>query len=395
MMELLLRVLNNCLLHIKLCIAIVLIPTAVMFVLVMWVLTPTYVSEAIVTPPSTKSSIGGGLSKLLDGSSSGLGSFYSLLGGNDQAIDIVYTYLNSWELHNKVIEKFDLVNHYEFDGKFHADLLKMFRNNYTVDMNDEGMFDISIEDEDPKLAAEMVNYILLQADSMYNDFKTNQARLSRLYMDDRLAKEEASIDSLQQVVVKFQTENNFYDPEIQLESTMKYLSSLQSERDAVAQEMSFEKMQRGEQGRRYEELQKRLRTIDASLKQAMEGKRGKVGIIALEKSSELTAQHLRLKNEMKVRETVYKFLREQSEQLRLEEANMQKNLVVLQPAWANDKKVFPIRSVMLLFTCLVSGLFAIFVSCFIERCKNATDGSVFSQEVRRLGAFFGKNKKAE
>ena len=390
-MELFLRVLNSCLRHLKLCIAVVAIPTLTMFVLVMWVLTPVYRAESVVTPPSTKSSLGGGLSKLLDGSS-GLGSFSSLLGGDDQGINVVSTYLGSWELHDRVINEFKLAEHYEFDGKFHADLLKKFRKNYDVEMNDENMIHVVFEDEDYNLAAKVVNFIVEKTDSMYNAFKTSQARQSRLYMDERLASEERSIDSLQEVFVKFQRENNVYDPEIQLEATMKYLSSLQAEKDGIAQELAFEKMQRGDQGRRYEELQKRLRSIDVSLNQVMQGKRGNVGIIALDKGPDLAAKYLRLTNEVKIKETIYKFLRQQSEQLRIEEANMQTNLVILQPAWANDKKVFPIRSAMLAFTCLVSGLLAVFLSCFIERCKNANDNSVFAHEVARLKLFFKGSK---
>ena len=392
-MELLLRILNNCLLHLKLCIVVVSLPTIVMFVMVMWVLDPSYRAEAIVTPPSSDASIAGRLGKFVDGLDN-LGSFSSLLGKTDNGTDIVWTYLNSWELHDMVIKKFDLANHYEFDGKFHADLLKEFRKQFDVEVNDEGMFKMTFEDEDYVLAAEVLNFMLAKADSMYNSYKTTQARISRQYIQERLEREEKSIDSLQEVFVKFQTENNFYDPEIQLEATMKYLGSMQSTRDAVAQELAFEKMERGENSRRYEELRKRLNSIDATIKQTMQGKRGSVGIVALDKSSDLAAQYLRLESEVKIKMTVYRYLRQQSEQLALVEANMRANLIVLQPAWPNDKKVFPIRSMMLAFTCLVSGLIAMFLSCFIERCKSSDKDSVFSHEISRLAGFFRKKKAA-
>lgn len=391
--ELLLRILNNCLLHFKLCMVIVTIPTAVMFVLVMWVIDPTYKAEAIVTPPSSETAITGSLGKIVDGLDN-LGSISSLLGKSDNGTDIVWTYLNSWELHDMVIEKFDLVNHYEFDGKFHADLLKKFRKNFDVEINDEGMFKMTFEDEDYVLAADVLNFMLAKADSMYNYYKTSQARISKQYIEERLAREERAIDSLQEVFVKFQTENHFYDPEIQLEATMKYLSTMQGNRDVVAQELAFEKMERGESGRRYEELRKRLNSVDASMKQAVQGKRSSVGIVALDQSSDLAAQYLRIESEVKIKMAVYKYLRQQSEQLALVEANMRANLIVLQPAWPNDKKVFPIRSMMLVFTCLVAGLIAVLVSCFIERCKSADKDSVFTHEMQRLAVFFRKKKVA-
>ena len=49
---------------------------------------------------------------------------------------------------------------------------------------------------------------------------------------------------------------------------------------------------------------------------------------------------------------------------------------------------------MLVFTCLVAGLIAVLVSCFIERCKSADKDSVFTHEMQRLAVFFRKKKVA-
>ena len=64
--ELLLKVLNNSLRHKALFLSIVLLPTLAMFIVVMWVMKPVFAAEAIVTPPSGKSSIGSSLGKMLE-----------------------------------------------------------------------------------------------------------------------------------------------------------------------------------------------------------------------------------------------------------------------------------------------------------------------------------------
>ena len=43
---------------------------------------------------------------------------------------------------------------------------------------------------------------------------------------------------------------------------------------------------------------------------------------------------------------------------------------------------------------LVTGLIAVLVSCFIERCKSADKDSVFTHEMQRLAVFFRKKKVA-
>lgn len=383
LLELTLKTLNNCLKHKKLFIGVILLPVIVMFVVVMWVMKPVYAAEAIVTPPSGSSSIGGSLGKMLE-DVSGLSSVSSLLGGNDQGLNIVWTFFNSWELHQQAIEKFNLKEHYEFDGNFEADMLKNFRKNLSLEYNDENMFYLRFEDEDYKLASDLLKFFLVQADSMYNAYNTSQARQARIYMDDRLKGVEQEIDSLEKQFSDFQSKNNIYSPKIQLESTVKYLGSLQAERDVLVQEISYEKMQRGEKTKRYEELSNRLRSLDNSIAAAIKGKQNKMGVLALSKSPNLTAQYLRYESELKIQQTIYKFLRQQSEQLRLEEANTPTNLVVLQPPWENDKKIRPGRAVLLAFTMLLSGIFAVLLCNFIEYVKEQPSDSILAKELRNL-----------
>lgn len=291
----------------------------------------------------------------------------SLLGfsGNDEEANAVWTIFNSWELHDMVIKEFNLAEHYKFDGHFHADLLKLFRKNFGIEMNKEDMFVIYVEDKDYKLAAKMVSFMLEKADSAFNAFKTKQARQSREYFQSRLDSCEQKLDSLLRDFVKFQVDNNFYEPTIQMESTLKYLSALQAKREEVSIEMAFEKADRGK-SKRYEELSKRYQGINAALNGTLKGKHEKVGMVALQKSSELGAEYMRRENEIRVQEAMYKLLRQQSEQMRLEEAKMLTNLHVLEPPWENDKKVFPRRGIILMFTAFMSFLLATLLCNFLE-----------------------------
>ena len=366
--ELLLRIINNTLKHFKLAAFIVVVPTIIVFILVVWVIKPTYSSNAIVTPPSSQSSMGN-ISGLLG---SGMGAMGSLLGfsSNDDDANAVWTILNSWEIHNQVIEQFDLVNHYEFDGKFHADLLKTFRKNFSLSANDENMFEITIKDKDYKKATRMVEFVLQKADSAFNYFKTTQARLSREYFESRIALCLHDIDSLQQEFIKFQKENNFYEPMSQIEGTLTYLGQIQTLKEEVNIERSYEKLRRGEDTKKYDELTKRSRTIDQSLNKVLSGKQENVGLLSLKKTPDLVAKYLRMEEEIKVQVALYKVLRQQSEQLRIEEAKTLKNLHVLQPPWENDKKISPRRGLILIFTVFVFTFIALIIGNFLSFVEN-------------------------
>lgn len=390
--EICLRLMNNNLKHFKLWLTILLLPTIAAFVMVMWVIKPMYSASATVTPPTSTTTSLSGLSSMLGGTASGIGSMLGL-SGNDEDENAVWTILNSWELHNEVIEKFDLKRHYKFKGEFHSDLLKKFRKNYGVALNKEQMFDIYVEDEDYRLAAEMVSFILVKADSAFNAYKTAQARQSRIYFQTRLDSCEHALDSLLNDFAKFQEENNFYDPEIQLESTLKYLSSLQVRREEVAMEMAYEKADRGEGSKRYDELHKRYKGVNNALNATLKGKNDNVGMVSLKKSPQLSAEYLRRETEVRVQEAMYKLLRQQSEQMRLEESKMLTNLHILVPPWENNKKVYPLRGVTLVFVFAVAFLLATLICNIIGYLETEkTRGTPVANEWNTFRGFFRKSK---
>ena len=362
--EICLRILNNDLKHFKFVVACVLIPTIVVFALVMWVVKPKYAASAIVTPPGNSQSMAGALSGMLGGAS----GMTSLLGLSETSEDAnaVWTILNSWELHDKVIEKFDLARHYEFKGKFHADLLREFRKNFGLEFNKEEMYSLYYKDTDPKLAVEVVKFMLDKADSAFNAFKTRQARQSREYFQSRLDSCEHVLDSLLKDFVNFQVTNNIYEPSVQLEATIKYLSELQAMREEVSMEMNFEKLDRGENSKRYQELSKRMKGMNSALGGALKGKHSDIGLMELKKSPQLYSEYLRREAEIRIQEAMYKVLRQQSEQMRMEEAKMLTNLHVLEPPWENDKKISPKRGLILVFTVFFSFFFASFFCNLVE-----------------------------
>ena len=385
--EICLRILNNDLKHFKFVLAFVLIPTIIVFVAVMWIVKPKYAASAIVTPPASTQPMAGALSGLMGGGT-GMSSLFGISMDNEDA-NAVWTIFNSWELHDMVINKFDLAKHYEFKGKFHADLLKEFRKNFGFEMNKEEMFSLYYRDTDAKLAVQVLNFMLEKADSSFNAFKTKQARQSREYFQTRLDSCERVLDSLLNSFVDFQVTNNVYEPNVQLEATIKYLSELQAMREEVNMEMNFEKLDRGENSKRYQELSKRVKGMNSALSGALNGKHSNIGLLQLKKSPELYAEYLRREAEIRIQEAMYKVLRQQSEQMRLEEAKMLTNLHVLEPPWENDKKISPKRGLLLVFTVFFTFFLASLFCNFVEfmrsekrsNSRTAAEWDFFVQKV--------------
>ena len=98
LIETLLRIFNNDLKHFKLCCILVILPTLAVFVLVMWVIKPTYAAKAVVTPPPESSGMNA-LSGMLGGEFS---NYASMLGLSFSSVDAdaIWTIFNSKELHD-------------------------------------------------------------------------------------------------------------------------------------------------------------------------------------------------------------------------------------------------------------------------------------------------------
>ena len=202
-----------------------------------------------------------------------------------------------------------------------------------------------------------------------------------------------ALDSLIKEFVKFQVDNNFYDPDVQLESTIKYLGALQAKREEVSIEMAFEKADRGEKSKRYDELTKRYQGVNSALHGALKGRHENMGMVALKKSPELAAEYMRRETEIRVQEAMYKLLRQQSEQMRMEEAKMLTNLHVLEPPWENDKKIYPLRGVTLVFVFSVACIIATIVSNLLGYLASESKrGSSVAAEWNAFKGFFKKNK---
>ncbi len=126
---------------------------------------------------------------------------------------------------------------------------------------------------------------------------------------------------------------------------------------------------------------------------ALNGKQKNVGVVSLKKSPELTAEYMQWKAQIKIQEALYKILRQQSEELRMEESKMLTNLHVLEAPWENDKKVAPLRGVTLIFTVFVTFLIATIVANTLDYLKEEeARGSSVAEQWKAFKGFFRKQK---
>jgi len=137
-----------------------------------WFITPKFKSTVILFPASTSS-----ISKALLTDQSVKGQDLTAFGEDEQAEQLLQI-LNSNKIRDKVVRKFDLMNHYGIDSSSnykYSKLLKEYERNITFRRTEFMAVQISVFDKDPQMAADIANSIADLLDSTKNEMQRQRS----------------------------------------------------------------------------------------------------------------------------------------------------------------------------------------------------------------------------
>lgn len=300
--------------------------TAIVSSVVSLLITPKYRSTKILFPASSAS-----ISQSLVAESHGKKDIFKF--GDEEDVEQLMQVLQSSEIRNKIIEKYDLFNHYEISPNTRYPMTSLHRAyDKSVKINRTEFMSIKIEvlDKCPETAANIANDISEYADSTIRRMRKN--RIERAY---EIVKREFNA---QQNRIK------------EIEDSLRVLSSLgiidvrsQSEvySDQYAAALASGNI-RGAQ-----EIEKRLKVLEQY---------GSAFLILKEKMFEEVKKLAQI-------ETKYV-----EAKIDLEEDLP--NLYVVSYAEVPEKKAYPIRWLIVVVSVMSTLLFAMIVLLFLERIKS-------------------------
>ena len=182
-------------------------------IIISLLITPMFQSSVIMFPASNAS-----VSKdLLSPNYSGRQDVHGF--GEEQQAEQLLQILNSQPIRSRIIEKYDLMEHYEIspDEKYPLTrLYETYRSNINFRLTEFMSVEIAVMDMDPVYAANIANDIAALVDTVYNKMKKERAReafrlVEREYLDaeKKLAALRDSMNLLsQQVSTNLNTSGN-------------------------------------------------------------------------------------------------------------------------------------------------------------------------------------------
>ncbi len=107
-------------------------------------------------------------------------------------LDVYLAILNSDTLARSLVDRYGLREHYHQPLRVRA--VAALRSHTTI-MPREGLIEVTVEDKDPGMAADLANGYVAGLDSLFRSTRSGAGRREREFLTDRVGRTEAALDS--------------------------------------------------------------------------------------------------------------------------------------------------------------------------------------------------------
>ncbi len=346
-----------------------------------------YKAEALLLPPKN-------ITTALVGSSRFSEAFSITSGLNLPVLttpnDLYARMLKSRTVTKKVIDKFDLQKHYKtrnFEETYDA-LMYYTR----IRVTGEGLLSVSVEDKNPKMAADITNALIDALDEVNREIITDRINQTKEFVRSRLTQVLTDLDSARFALQSFQMKYKAVDFDEQTRLAIEQAAQLKIKLAELELNLQMSKISLGANNTELVNLQRQQKIIKKQLSQ-LETSNADSSFFSLPVASipSLKGEYEQLFSRVKVGEALYQVLLEQREQAKMKEFEKMPTLTVLDHADVPQVKSRPKRSLIVIGSAAGSFFFAVFLAMILEYFRKLEDNSPddYNRAVHFLSAYFG------
>ena len=293
------------------------------------------------------------------------GAMASLAGdllGSSSPADMYVGILNTEAVSDAIIDRFKLMELY--GNEFRLDTYRALKKRVDIAAGTkDGIVSITVEDEDPKRAADIANSYVEELGKLTVRLNVTGAGQNKTFLEERLAKAKVDLAKAEDDLKAFQSRNKVISVTDQATATIGGIAQVKAQLVALELQLAVLRRQFTDSSQEV----KRVKASLASLKEQLAGLEGSGSGGAIPGAGsvpELGVRQLRLMREFKIQETLVELLTKQYEMTKLSEAKDVISIQVLQTARVPDKKSKPRRSLIVLMStfaaCFTGVLYAFF-----------------------------------
>jgi tyrosine-protein kinase Etk/Wzc len=336
---------------------------ALLAVVVSFLLPVRYEAKIVLLPPAQNSSIGSALMGQL-GNLGALGSLASLAGGSlgiKNPADMYVSLLTSRTVEDAMIQRFGLLQ--EYHEKRMSDARKEFERRTTaVAGTKDGLIRLTVEDHDPKRAAELANGYVEEFRKLSATLAITEAARRRLFFEQQLQEAKDKLTEAENAMTKTQQSTGVLQIDSQARALIESAAVLRGQ--VVAKEVQIEGMRSfaTDDNPNVVLAKQELAALQAQLERVAGSQQDPGSDINLSKGRVTGAgmEYLRRYRDLKYQETVFELLAKEFEVAKLDEAREGSIIQVVDAAVPPDKKSSPHRTLIVLGATILAFFVAVF-----------------------------------
>ena len=322
-----------------------------------------YEAQVVLLPPAAQSSsVASALLGQL-GNMGSLGSLSAVAGGLGMKTpaDMYVSFLKSRTVEDATIQRYGLMSDYK--KKLISDARKEFeRRTNVVAGQKDGLIRITIEDHDPKRAAELANGYVEEFRKLSATLAITEAARRRLFFEQQLQPAKEQLAAAEEAMRKTEQSTGVLQIDSQARALIESAAVLRAQ--VVAKEVQIQGMRSfaTEDNPDVVLAKQQLAALQSQLEHVAGSEKDTGSDIVLSKGRVTGAglEYLRRFRDLKYYETVYELLTKELEIARLDEAREGEIVQVVDAAVPPDKKSSPHRILIVIGTTIVAFFVAVF-----------------------------------
>jgi len=290
--------------------------------------------------------------------------------------------LGSRRIQERIILKYDLINRYRANSMDNA--TKMFGKHFSVILSPEGIILVTAEAGSRTEAAAMVNDIIDFANQELSTLVTSRARRSRIQTEYALSLARDSLEASREAMESFRTRTGLIFPEQQAASMMEIMASIESEMvsaGAVLQGLSGNLSPRSAI---YTQASAQYRYLEEALRVRSSSGDSLSIFPVIDSMPAYMREYENLVVNIETRSAVYLLLRQELENLRIEESKDSPTIEIIVPPAPEYLRVYPKRAVMVVTNVVIVFILSVVWIVFLTWLRSVLDSPGSGPFVRGI-----------
>jgi uncharacterized protein involved in exopolysaccharide biosynthesis len=332
--------------------------------LVVSLLLPVYYkAETSILPPQDK---GSNLAAQMMGQAGGLIALAGGAAGVKSQGELFVAMTKSRTVLDRMVDRFDLMKLYQ--GKYREDARMNLVGSIKVQEDRKsGIISLTVEDRDPKRAADMANAFIEELKSLAGGLAISEAGQRRMFFEDQLRQTKVSLASAEEEVKAFQQRTGMFQVDAQARAIIEGIARLRAGIAVKEVEAKVLRSFATAQNPDLQRVEEEVRALRIELEK-VETSKG-YGIDPLMPSGrvpEVGTEYLRKLRQLKYNETIFELLSKQYELAKLDEAKDAVVIQVIDRAVPPERKSGPHRTQIVLLAMVTALFLSVFIVLLLE-----------------------------